>query len=304
MNEYRSENDEVTHSTLIDRVKSIICTRVFVFFVVLGILLMIITLATCYKSATIPPKRNIFMISSDGGLNTVSSKGLTSLTNLDVRKDDIKISLKEVYYDKSRISLGLAYKGIFPYANIVTRLYRQETLISDSQAGGITQQSSNLYFRDMTFTIPDHLPDKFDLKIVMQEQNGLKREFIFVVPVDRTTVNVNTEEFNLTKYYHGSGNRTVLVKKVVFTPASILVEFEYVKPIHEQEFRVKLYDSKGEQFDMNCMIGKPNSNEADNKRTYIALFNNVSEVPMEMRLEFLHPIDDIRLISMNLKLYQ
>lgn len=157
---------------------------------------------TCYASPTvaatlskIPLVGSLFLSFTDDGLKKVSNKGLTSVTGLEVTNGDATIALKEIYYDKSQISFALAYKGISPYTSggLIPLLYYKDTLISGSTNGGIIKASEDLFYSTASSVIPDNLPDKLDLKLIIQEQLGLKREFEFALNIDRTGLNSSTK---------------------------------------------------------------------------------------------------------------
>lgn len=276
------------------------------------IIFMVVIFGTSYVSPSIACKLskvpligNIFLSFTDDGLKTVSNKGLTCVTGLEVTKGDATIALKEVYYDKSQVSLGLAYKGISPYSGIVPLLYFKDTLISGSFNGGIIKASKGIYYTTITFNIPNNLPDKLDLKLLVQEQKGLQREFEFMVSIDRTGVNAATKEFNLMKKFEVDKGRNVFVKRVLFTPASISIEFEYIKSkLDAQPFRVKLYDDKGKEIKINSMSSTTDFTETSRQETYRALFNSVEDIPNSMKLDFLDVINDKAIISMNLEFYK
>ena len=94
---------------------------------------------------------------------------MTKALELEVTKGDATVAIKEVYYDKSRISLGLVVKGIKPYGETITDLYYGDRRISGAITGIINDQPEDLYYETFSADIPEDIPDKFDMKVVIEK---------------------------------------------------------------------------------------------------------------------------------------
>jgi len=258
---------------------------------------------TCYASPTvadtlskIPLIGSLFVQFADDGLKLASEKRMTNFPGLEVTNGDETVAIKEIYFDKSRISIGFALKGINPYASDpITELYYNDKLISGSFGGGITEASKDLYYMDLTTDIPNNIPDEFDLKVIVKEQSGFKRDFEFTVPIDRTLANTKTTEIFLMKKIE-SKERAVLIKKVQFTPSAVSIDFEYTRPLNESDFTLKLIDD-GKEIQLNTMSGTSTFNESSRIDTYHAIFNPLDNIPSQLKLDFVNKNDEKVILS-------
>ena len=263
--------------------------------IIVSICILIIGMfGTCYASPSvaealskIPFVGSVFLQFTDKGLKTVSQQGLTYLPGMEVTKQNATVALKEIYYDKSGISFGLALKGINPYTSSPQYfLYYKDNLISGSFTGGINDASKDLYLVSLKTSVPSDLPDKFDLKLIVKETTDFKREFEFNVPLSRATINESTKEYTIMKAFE-SNNKSVLIKKILFTPASVSVDFEYTRPIDETEtdFSFKLFNENGNQIELNSFTST-NQKDKDNRTdSYHAVFNPITDIPSGLRLD-------------------
>ncbi len=233
----------------------------------------------------IPFVGSIFLQFTDNGLKSVSENGLTSLPYLEVTKQGSTVTLQEIYYDKSGISFGLAFKGMNIYESAPKfSLYYKGKLISGSVTGEINEESKDICLMTGKTDIPSNLPDSFELKLIVKESTGLKREFEFNLPISRAVVNTTTKEYSIMKTYSYNG-RNVLIKKVVCTPASLSIDFEYTRPLDDAEISIKLYDEYDNEIQLNDFTGTNQEDKTKRIDTYHADFNPTSDIPSELRLD-------------------
>jgi hypothetical protein len=257
-------------------------------------ILIIGMFGTCYASPSaakvlskIPFVGSVFSQFTDKGLKSVSKQGMTYLANMEVTKQNATVALKEIYYDKSGISFGLALKGINPYTSSPQYfLYYKDNLISGSFTGEINDISKDIYLVSLKTTVPSDLPDKFDLKLIVKETTDFKREFEFNVPLSRAAGDESTKEYTIMKGFK-SNDKSVLIKKILFTSASVSVDFEYTRPIeeHEPELSLKLFDDKGERIVLDSFTGTNQIYKNNRTDSYHAVFNPVSAIPSKLRLD-------------------
>lgn len=263
------------------------------FWILITIFIFLLGIFIIFKSKIIssetPNTDKIFLKFSDDGLKTVSRNNLTNTPNIKVTKNTSNITLKEVYYDKSRITVGLEYDDINPYSsNLSATIYNNTTYISGSASvGSIYEKSKDIYYSCITFYIPENLPEKFDLNLKIQEQKGQQRVFEFKTPVDRKLLDVKSKEFFIDKKFQLEDQKNLVVKRILFTPSSTLIEFILQTVDHNsEEFRVKLYDINKHEINLNSMNNSSDINSNIRKNNYIALFNSIDNIPKTLQMEF------------------
>ncbi|MGI6648649.1 MAG: hypothetical protein ACOX5W_06205 [Bacillota bacterium] len=146
------------------------------------------------------------------GLAKVSNMGLTTVPELSATQEGATVTLKEVYYDKSQIALGLEFKGFSDYNSFYFAFFQNDIEIIPKSASGTNfPVSDDLHYKVIRYSFIGNLPDKFDFDIIIKEQVDLKREFEFTVHLDRTALNALTSDFFINKTYQIADNTEVFV---------------------------------------------------------------------------------------------
>ena len=234
----------------------------------------------------VPFVGSIFKEFSDEGIKAAKEKGLTKALELEVTKGDATVAIKEVYYDKSRISLGLVVKGIKPYGETITELYYGDRRISEAVLGIINERPDDLYYVTFSADIPEDLPDKFDMKVVIGEDWGQGRKFEFMVPLDRTLANQETKQLFVMKEIK-TNEGTILIKKLQFTPSTTSVDYEFDKTSKEPKISLRISSPNNEPKVLEILTGT--LDEDRSRDTYVACFKfePVQDITNEYRVDII-----------------
>ncbi|EPR08071.1 DUF4179 domain-containing protein [Ruminiclostridium papyrosolvens] len=306
-NIYLPERLEAVANSAIKRGQKTFLLRHFITITISTLVLLMGLFGTCYASPSVaktlsrvPFVGSVFLQFTDEGLKTVSKEGLTNFTGMEVTKQNGTVSINEIYYDKSGISFGLALKGVNPYtSSLQYLLYYKDKLISGSLNGGIKDEPKGVYLISLKTSVPNDLPDTFNLKLIVKESTGLKREFEFHVPVSRARSDLNTKEYPIMKSFE-SDNKKVFIRKISFTPAALCIDFDYTKPNDDNEFSLKLLDEKGKRIQLNSLTGTEQINEngvTSKSNSYHAVFNPVTNVPDKLRLDIIDTLEEKTIFS-------
>jgi hypothetical protein len=234
----------------------------------------------------VPFVGSIFKEFSDEGIKAAKEKGLTKALELEVTKGDATVAIKEVYYDKSRISLGLVTKGIKPYEETITELYYGDRRISEAVLGIINERPDDLYYVTFSADIPEDLPDKFDMKVVIGEDWGQGRKFEFMVPLDRTLANQETKQLFVMKEIE-TNEGTMFIKKLQFTPSVISVEYECDKLLYEPDISLRVSSTNGETKLLKKLSTSLDHDESRNAYIHNARFEPVQDMTKEFRVDII-----------------
>lgn len=234
----------------------------------------------------VPFVGSIFKEFSDEGIKSAKEKGFTKDLELEVTKGDATVTIKEVYYDKSRISLGLVTKGIKPYEETITDLYYGDRRISEAVLGIINEHPDDLYYVSFSADIPEDLPDKFDMKVVIGEDWGKGRKFEFMVPLDRTLANENTKQvFVMEEVDTKEG--TIFIKNIQFTPSATSIDYESDKIFASPRISIRISSSNSEP-----KVLKELTSSLDNDKstgTYVGkyMFEPVEYISGELKVDLI-----------------
>lgn len=251
-------------------------------------------LGTCYAYPTasktlskIPLVGFIFENFGDNGLKTLSEKGVTTPSDIAVTKDGDTITVKESYYDKSRISIGLILKGSKLYENgLEYFFYYNGEQFKTGVYGGTTQEKDGCRYVVMNADTFSELPDKFNLKLVVKESTAAKRDFEFNIPLDRTNADSNTKEVSVMKSFH-LGNRMILVKNIIFSPSATTINYEYTRPSNETEYQVQLTDQNSKNIQSSEIDGQSNINGSFRTEIARASFPYIDSLPNNLTLKIM-----------------
>ena len=225
-------------------------------------------------------------------LAKVSKMGLTTVPEISIINEGATITLKEVYYDKSQIALGLEFKEFSDYNSFYTAFFQNNIeIVPKSAFGKNFPVSDNLHYKVIRYRFLDNLPDKFDFHIIIKEQVDLKREFAFTVRLDRTAANSLTSDLLINKTYQIGDNTEVFIKRLLFTPAATYIEYDLLKPIRLINFDnlnidLKIQDSQGNIIELTGLTAGGTFNNDRQVVSYYAFYSPCDEVPRELKCQF------------------
>lgn len=185
----------------------------------------------------IPFVGSVFESFADKDLAKLKASDLTSLEDMQVTANGITVAIKEVYYDQSNISIAYLVSG----ADYTDEKHFAAVFSCNGQpiggGGGAryNQISDKLYSGLVKYypAVNSELPDKFNLEVILTDNMEKSQEspYRFTIPVSHSQADEKTRPVLVMKSAKSnSGDRILLVKKVVFTPVSTLVEYDYTHP--------------------------------------------------------------------------
>ncbi|MEQ8176103.1 MAG: DUF4179 domain-containing protein [Syntrophomonadaceae bacterium] len=185
----------------------------------------------------IPFVGSVFESFADKDLANLKTSDLTSLEDMQITANGVTVAIKEIYYDQSNISIAYLVNG----ANYTDVKHFNAVFscngIPISGGGGarFNQISDKLYSGLLKFypAVNSELPESFNLEVVLTDdmENTLESPYRFIIPVSRDQSDEKTHSVLVMKSGQSSdGIHILLVKKIVFTPVSTLVEYEYTHP--------------------------------------------------------------------------
>jgi hypothetical protein len=169
----------------------------------------------------------------DSGLEKVRKEGLVKKMDKTVSKEGKSVTVTEAYYDKSRISIGVAAQGEDLASQVNYELSCNGQPINC--ISGKVDEHSAMVMADKVSA----LPERFDLKFVVKEKRGHKNAFEFEIPLDRIRADKKTKEI-LTNKEFSSKNLHVRITDVLFTTSSTTVSYEYTKPNKVPDYIMEL----------------------------------------------------------------
>jgi len=237
------------------------------------------------------------------GLENVASNDIVKFDDMQITDHGITVAIREAYYDQSGFAVGYVVSGaelsdekIF-HANF----YYNGRPISGGGGGSYDKISDELYVG-----LQQHhphaglsFPDSFELEVVLTDDlNKIKESpYRFKIPVSRSSADEKTKESLVMKAVD-AGDRTILVKKILFTPVATVVEYEYTHPIGDRKkdggvdsYDVKLINGSGVELNPGSFSREGSKNGEkwiDNCRVD---FPAINEPAGNMALELLLPED-------------
>ncbi|MEN6389203.1 MAG: DUF4179 domain-containing protein [Syntrophomonas sp.] len=185
----------------------------------------------------IPFVGSVFESFADKDLANLKTSDLTSLEDMQITANGITVAIKEVYYDRSNISIAYLVSGAdYTDKKHFSAVFACNGLPIGGGGGACYNQIADKLYSGLVKYYPgvgSELPDKFNLEVILTDNMEKAQEspYRFVIPVTRSQADEKTRPFLVMKSAQsGSGERTLLVKKIVFTPVSTLVEYDYTHP--------------------------------------------------------------------------
>lgn len=202
---------------------------------------------------------SLFASFADKDLSNINSDDLTKFDDLQITDHGVTVAIKEVYYDQSNISIAYLVSGAdYSDEKHFQAIYSGNGEHFGGGGSAVYNQISDKLYSGLEKFYPgvgSALPEKFDLEVVLTDdmEKSQKSPYRFTIPVSRSQADVKTKNLLVMKAVK-SGNGILLVKKIVFTPVSTVVEYDYSHPDdHGKQLQgkhdVKLMNSQGTEMD-------------------------------------------------------
>ncbi|MEQ6356823.1 DUF4179 domain-containing protein [Lysinibacillus sp. M3] len=215
-----------TSKKMRQRVVMITASAAMIFSLIFITSLVSPTLAATIKQ--VPVLSSIFKLAGDLGLQTADEKGLSTKLHTSVAHDDFTLSVSEVVYDGTRVSIGIERPHIKnEKETLQDRISNIELFINDAPVKsfapdksigiatkpGKDNDSAIIEFSDLRNQGGSPFPEQFDLT-VSATIAGIQDPFKFDIPVKKIE-NYLTIQPNVSREYK---NIHFSVEKVEFTP--------------------------------------------------------------------------------------
>ncbi|MDY8092245.1 DUF4179 domain-containing protein [Paenibacillus polymyxa] len=224
------------------------------------------TMAASLKQ--VPGMNSIFQLAGDLGLQTADGKGLLSKPNLSDTHDGLTLSVPEVMFDGTRVSIALerqttdkrfTNETVSSLINDVILTINGEDIHSYAPANtsnsidpymipGKNSNSTIIQFSDLRNQGGKSFPDKFDLTLSMPV-SGIKQPFKIEIPVEKNTKNNLVFTPSLKRKY---SNIDYTLEKVELTPITTSITTRIKLPTNSKIsslpfLEYEIYDDKGKQ---------------------------------------------------------
>lgn len=225
------------------------------------------TMAASLKQ--VPGINSIFQIAGDLGLQTADEKGLLSKPNLSDTHDGLTLSVPEVMFDGTRVSIALerqttdkrfTNETVSSLINDIILTINGEEINSYAPANtsnsidpymipGKNPNSTIIQFSDLRNQGGKSFPDKFDLTLSMPV-SGIKQPFKIDIPIEKNTKKNIVQTPYLKRQYE---KIHYTLEKIELTPitTNITTRIELPKPLKISTLpflNYELYDDKGNEF--------------------------------------------------------
>ncbi|MDF2571396.1 MAG: hypothetical protein K0R55_3000 [Sporomusa sp.] len=192
----------------------------------------------------VPGVESVFRMAGDYGLKTADEKGMVTRVNQSVTVMGITITVTEVMYDGARLSIGYLLKS----AGGIEELEDYEFQINGESrhfpgSGSGSRVDAHTYAGVINVTPETEIPDKFDLTMTVYLVGTTHGKWEFNLPVRKIA---SSNKVVMPMMTRTSGDLTVTVQKVVFTPSSTELTVQTKMPKKAQGFiNYDIIDDKG-----------------------------------------------------------
>ncbi|MDF9408375.1 MAG: hypothetical protein A4E52_02036 [Pelotomaculum sp. PtaB.Bin013] len=247
------------------------------------------------------------------GLQNIDIDDIAKYDDMQITDQGITVAIREAYYDQSGFAIGYVVSGaeLSDEKIFHASFYYNGRPISGGGGGSYDKISDELYVG-----LQQHhphaglsFPDSLELEVVLANDLNKIREspYRFKIPVSRRSADEKTRELLVMKAVE-TGDRTILVKKILFAPAATVVEYEYTHPISDRkkDGGVDLYDVKlingsgaelnpgsfgrdgsinGEKWVDNCRVDFPAINEPAGNMAFEVILPEDQRIRVNFEIE-------------------
>lgn len=175
--------------------------------------------------SSIPGFTTVFEFAGDRGLKIASEKGLSNSIEQTVTDQDISLTIQDVFFDGTRLSLGFIQENADMLGELTLKVNGKEINFGDGRSG--EHLSDGQYAGVIDVRPTTELPDSFDLSIDIHQIGNVKGTWNFKFPVEKSKEIVQTFKSKETRTYKG---HTFAVESVKVGPAGIKVLLELSSP--------------------------------------------------------------------------
>lgn len=188
-----------------------------------------------------------------------------AVQNNSVKDKDITVTLNESILDENNLVLNITVKSDKPFekssaGNDMKMLspegYIGDQLVTDASYGYGEFKDEYTYVMSINNVITyNNLPDKFDLKYIIKEINGVKGNWVFNLNLNKEDINKDSKIINLNQIIDFRGGKAA-IKKVIFTPVSTRILLEGVDGFKKPSVPINFEESIEDGFTIYNEDGK------------------------------------------------
>jgi Family of unknown function (DUF5643)/Domain of unknown function (DUF4179) len=201
--------------------------------------------------SSIPVLNSVFDFAGDKGLKIASEKGLSNDINRTVIDQNVSLTVKDIFYDGTRLSIGYVQKSTVEIDELElpdVKINGQKINFSASTTG--EYMSDNEYAGIINIDPTEELPSEFNLSLAFYKVGNINGEWLFEIPVEKSKENVKTY---LPMKIKSFNETNITVKSIKMGPAGIKLSVEVSSPIGTdpliidgQSLQFNLLNDKGE----------------------------------------------------------
>lgn len=175
--------------------------------------------------SSIPGFTTVFEFAGDRGLKIASEKGLSDTINQTVVDQNISLTIQDIFYDGTRLSLGYLQGNTDMLGELTLKVNGEEINFADGRTGAHLSDNQYAGVIDIKPTI--ELPDSFDLSVGIHQIGNVNGSWNFEIPVKKSKEVVKTFTSKETRIYK---DHTISVESVKVGPAGIKLTLESSSP--------------------------------------------------------------------------
>ncbi|WP_301108588.1 DUF4179 domain-containing protein [Sporosarcina sp.] len=178
--------------------------------------------------SSVPVLDSVFEFAGDKGLVIASQKGLSNEVEQTVTDQGISLTIKDVYYDGTRLSISYIQESPHPKDHLGEFQLKADGQVinfSDSRTGKLLTETQ--FAGVMNIAPVEELPDSFELSMSLKEVGDVAGSWDFEVPVTLSDEDVKTIEVNKKLVYQ---DMKMTVKEMKIGEAGIKLSVSVTSP--------------------------------------------------------------------------
>jgi hypothetical protein len=231
----------------------------------------------------VPGLESVFRIVGDWGLKKADETGLVTEINQSVTDQGITLRITEAMYDGTRLTFGYlqeAPDGIEELDDVEYQINGKSMHFAGSSSGNRIDQ--NTYAGVVNLTPDVELPEKFQLSIHVYRIGSIDGQWQYTIPISRMTTN---NKVVLPMTVRSSGDVTLTVQKITFTPSLTELSIQIKQPKQNQKFiNFDLIDDKGIVLDNRGGSGSGETEGDYEIMNFKQMFSPVQAIPKSLTL--------------------
>lgn len=216
----------------------------------------------------IPVFKSVFEFAGDNGLEIASKKGLSQKVAQSDTDKDIKLTIQDVFYDGTRLSIGYTQESsrtVQELGELDLRVNGKKINFADSRSGDFV--SDNHYAGVINISPTEELPDSFELTIGINNIGKETGAWDFKIPVEKSIEQVKTIRPEKTLVYKDT---KLTLKSIKVGPAGVKLSVAVSSPIGKDPLnidgsllKINLLNSEG--MALTQLDGSGSGEEKDNR---------------------------------------